>query len=76
MNNELVHHRRTDIDWLLARSDDYLIQRVADDHGNVMTADQVRSELQALKAAGHVFVNLQKCDNWDPKHGCLGHPAP
>ena len=37
---------------------------------------EFRGELMDLLANGHEKLPPGDCDNFDPKHGCLGHEVP
>lgn len=42
--------------------------------GRVMTPDEAKDRLLDELAKGNEFIPYGKCDNFDPKSGCLGHP--
>ncbi|WP_454752108.1 hypothetical protein [Cupriavidus necator] len=42
--------------------------------GRTMTPDEAKDYLLDALAAGNEFIPFGKCDNFDPKSGCLGHP--
>ncbi|WP_316150095.1 hypothetical protein [Cupriavidus sp. BIC8F] len=46
-----------------------------DDDGRQMTPDEAKHHLLDALAAGNEFLPIGKCDNFDPKSGCLGHPV-
>ncbi|WP_198045314.1 hypothetical protein [Cupriavidus taiwanensis] len=44
------------------------------DDGRKMTADEAKYHLLDELAKGNLFIPFGKCNNFDPKSGCLGHP--
>lgn len=46
----------------------------AHDDGRPMTPDEAKRYLLDELAKGHDLVPYGRCDNFDPKKGCLGHP--
>jgi len=44
------------------------------DDGTRPTPDQVREFLFDHLSQGHEFIPAGRCDNWDWKDGCMGHP--
>ncbi|WP_082080246.1 hypothetical protein [Cupriavidus basilensis] len=44
------------------------------DDGRLMTPDEAKSRLLDELAKGNEFLPFGKCDNFDPRSGCLGHP--
>jgi hypothetical protein len=43
------------------------------DEGREMTPAEAKAELLDLLSKGHEQLPFGKCDNFDPKEGCLGH---
>lgn len=43
------------------------------DDGTRFTADELKQQFLDLLAAGNEVIPIGECDNFDPKHGCLGH---
>lgn len=43
--------------------------------GRVMTPDEAQQYLLEEQAKGHELVPNGRCDNFDPKTGCMGHPV-
>jgi hypothetical protein len=43
--------------------------------GSTMTPDQLRDTFMDLLAEGKEVIPIGKCDNWDFKEGCKGHPS-
>ena len=73
----MIRHISTSIDGLLAMSDrdlSKLIQSVRDENGNQPTLMEFKKFLNEEKAKGHRLLPSPECDNFDPVHGCLGHP--
>ncbi len=61
--------------------DDFLSRRRLDgllshEDGRPMTHEEVRQDLAAWKVDGFAKRPLCPCDNFHPKRGCQGHPAP
>jgi hypothetical protein len=70
-------HISTSIDGLLALSDKELtrlLDSVQDEKGNHPTLSEFKKYLNEEKAKGHRLLPSPECDNFDPVHGCLGHP--
>ena len=45
------------------------------DDGRQMTPEEAKDHLLDALAQGNEFLPFGKCDNFDPKSGCLGHPV-
>lgn len=43
------------------------------DDGRPMTPAEARDHLLDELSMGHELIRVGKCDNFDPKLGCLGH---
>lgn len=71
-------HISTSIDGLLALKDreleDLITASVRDDDGNMPTLSEFKRYLNEEKTKGHRLLPCPECDNFDPVHGCLGHP--
>ena len=73
----MLRHISTSIDGLLAMSDKDLrswLPYISDDEGNHPSLKEFKSYLNEEKAKGHRLLPSPECDNFDPVHGCLGHP--
>lgn len=46
-----------------------------DDGRPFVSVLELRTEFEDELAKGHEVLPLGKCDNWDWKDGCKGHPA-
>lgn len=46
------------------------------DDGHEMTAAEAKAELLELLSKGVEQIPFGKCDDFDPKSGCRGHPVP
>lgn len=46
-----------------------------DETGRQLTAEEAREYLLDLLSEGKELIPLGKCENFDYKKGCLGHPA-
>lgn len=50
---------------------------IRDDAGRLLSPDEARDALMDELSRGNEFIPFDKsCDNFDPKSGCRGHPAP
>lgn len=45
------------------------------DGRQLQTGREMRAFLLDALAEGYEFLPMGKCDNFDPKKGCLGHPS-
>lgn len=75
------YHLSVSVRGVLRRSNrelkrDHLKWMMQDDGTPYPSADALRDALMDELAAGHEVLSLGECDNFDPKQGCLGHPAP
>lgn len=71
-----IHHLSLDIKGALMNWSDQRFRGVfRHDDGRTMTVQEAKSELLDRLSRGELFISCSgKCDNFYPKHGCLGHP--
>jgi len=48
---------------------------IKDDGGRVLSVAEARTRFEALVAKGIKLIPYGECDNFDPDHGCKGHPV-
>ena len=74
----MIRHISTSIEGILNMRDsdlEILIQSVTDYDGNhPASVQEFRQALSEELTQGHRFLRALGCDNFDPVHGCLGHP--
>ena len=52
-----------------------MVRSVKDENGEQPTAEEFAQFLREELKRGHHFIPSDKCDNFDPVRGCLGHPS-
>lgn len=71
-------HMSTSIKGLLSKTDDELeeiISAINDDWGRpYCSVKLLRWDLRLALNEGRELLPDDRCDNFDPKKGCLGHP--
>lgn len=70
-----IHHMSLDIRGALMNWSDQRFRGIfKHDDGRTMTVQEAKGELLDRLARGELFIPCtDKCDNFDPKVGCLGH---
>lgn len=62
----------------LARRDDELkpwVGNIEHDGRTCKSVKEVREFLMEALSEGYEYIGPAECDNFDPKHGCMGHPS-
>lgn len=69
----VYRHMRISIRGAMLRPDSELHRVFNHDDGRPMSVREARIALMDELAKGHLYLPLGKCDNFDPKEGCMGH---
>lgn len=72
----MKYHLSASIDGLIALGKPKLsrmLSSIKDENGNNPTVEEFMDYLTREKALGHKLIASERCDNFDPVLGCMGH---
>lgn len=75
MSGTTTHHMHLDVRGALRWPKSKLKGMFVYEDGLRLTPDEAIDHLMDELSKGHEFIPIGKCDNFDYKRGCLGHPG-
>lgn len=67
-------HLHVNVRGVLKWNDEDLGGMITMDSGYVLTPSETREYFEEELTRGNEILPMGGCDNFDPKHGCMGHP--